>query len=61
MFLQYNYYMRVSNDFHKKMLILKKRRRKEVKCQCCGKEFTPDEFYYDFCRECSYKWEYEIP
>ena len=40
---------------------INKIRRKEVKCQCCGQEFMPDEFYYEFCRECSYKWEYEIP
>ena len=36
-----------------------KKQRKDTKCQCCNQEFTPDEFYYDFCRECSYKWEYE--
>lgn len=35
-------------------------KEKTSKCKCCGRQFAPDDFYYEFCRECSYKWEYEI-
>lgn len=34
---------------------------KDKKCKCCGRVFLANKYYQDYCPECCYKWEYEIP